>query len=96
MIICYDCDLENSGSSNGRTLNVLFRSLWVQIPPTVFMVLWCNGSTSDFLSENEGSTPFRTNTKHAWSGSFPCMETSLKHLEVGLIVSAEIIIRTKV
>ena len=25
------------------------------------MVPWCNGSTSDFLSENEGSTPLGTN-----------------------------------
>ena len=25
-----------------------------------FMVPWCNGSTSDFLSENEGSTPSGT------------------------------------
>lgn len=25
-----------------------------------FMVPWCNGSTSDFLSENEGSTPLGT------------------------------------
>ena len=36
------------------------------------------------------------NTKHAWSGTFPCMETSMKHLEVGLIISAEVIIRTRV
>ena len=27
--------------------------------PTI-MVPWCNGSTSDFLSENEGSTPLGT------------------------------------
>ena len=58
----------NSGSSNGRTLNVSFRSLWVQIPSTVLiLVLWCNGSTSDFLSDDEGSTPFRTNYGKWWN-----------------------------
>ena len=43
-------------------------------PP--FLVPWCNGSTSDFLSEDEGSTPSGTNFwKLSLTGKAPVLKT---------------------